>query len=102
MKNSNVVLGILAGAAIGALLGVLYAPDKGSRTRKKIHRKGEDLVDNLTDKAQNLAEKANELSRKAAKLVDKVNSSVEYAKREAHDMADNAKSKFADMKHKQS
>jgi len=102
MKNSNVVLGILAGAAIGALLGVLYAPDKGSRTRKKIHRKGEDIVDNLKDKAQDLAEKANDLSLKAAKLVDKVNSSVEYAKREAHDMADSAKSKFAEMKHKQS
>ncbi len=102
MKKSNVVLGIMAGAAIGALLGVLYAPDKGSRTRKKIHRKGEDIVDNLKDKAQDLAEKANDLSRKAAKLVDKVNSSVEYAKREAHDMADNAKSKFAEMKQKQS
>ena len=34
MKKSNVVLGVLAGAAIGALLGILYAPDKGSKTRK--------------------------------------------------------------------
>ena len=102
MKKSNVVLGVLAGAAIGAMLGVLYAPDKGSNTRKKIHRKGEDIVDDLKDKAENLAEKVNDLSRKAAKLVDKVNSSMEYAKREATDMAENAKSKFAEMKHKQS
>ena len=102
MKKSNVVLGVLAGAAIGAMLGVLYAPDKGSNTRKKIHRKGEDIVDDLKGKAENLAEKVNDLSRKAAKLVDKVNSSMEYAKREATDMAENAKSKFAEMKHKQS
>ncbi len=35
MKTSNVILGIVAGAAVGALLGVLFAPDKGTNTRKK-------------------------------------------------------------------
>jgi gas vesicle protein len=102
MKKSNVVLGILAGAAVGALLGVLFAPDKGSKTRRKIYRKGEDIVEDLKDKAHDLTEKANELSRKAAKLVDKVNQSVDHAKREASDMAENAKSKFADLKHRES
>lgn len=102
MKKSNVVFGVLAGAAIGALLGVLFAPDKGSRTRKKMYRKGEDIVEDLKEKAQDLTEKANDLSRKAAKLVDKVNSTVEHAKRDVKDMADNAKSKFADIKHRES
>jgi gas vesicle protein len=102
MKKSNVVLGVLAGAAVGALLGILFAPDKGSRTRKKIYRKGEDVVDDLKDKAHVLAEKANNLAHQASKLVDKVNESVTNAKREAHDMAENAKSKFADLKHRES
>ncbi len=31
MKKSNVVLGVLAGAAVGALIGILFAPDKDSR-----------------------------------------------------------------------
>ena len=44
MKKSNVVLGVLAGAAIGALVGILFAPDKGTNTRKKLRRKGEDAV----------------------------------------------------------
>ena len=36
MKNSDVVVGILGGLAVGAILGVLFAPDKGSNTRRKI------------------------------------------------------------------
>ena len=47
MKNSDVVVGILGGLAVGAILGVLFAPDKGSNTRRKIAEKGTDLKDNL-------------------------------------------------------
>ena len=47
MKNSDVVVGILGGLAVGAILGVLFAPDKGSNTRRKIAEKGTNLKDNL-------------------------------------------------------
>jgi gas vesicle protein len=47
MKNSDVVVGILGGLAVGAILGVLFAPDKGSNTRRKIAEKETDLKDNL-------------------------------------------------------
>lgn len=56
MKSSNVVLGIIAGAAVGAVIGVLFAPDKGENTRKKIARKGEDFVGGVKEKASHLAE----------------------------------------------
>jgi len=36
MKNLNVFAALLGGAAIGAALGVLFAPEKGEDTRKKI------------------------------------------------------------------
>ena len=48
-RNSGIVLGILAGAAIGSLSGVLFAPEKGVETRRKLRRKAEDLRDGALD-----------------------------------------------------
>ncbi|HBL76229.1 MAG: gas vesicle protein [Bacteroidetes bacterium GWF2_42_66] len=49
MSSGKVVLGVLAGLAAGALAGILFAPAKGSRTRKRIAKKGKDYADGLKD-----------------------------------------------------
>ncbi|HCE57396.1 MAG TPA: gas vesicle protein [Prolixibacteraceae bacterium] len=50
MNSGKVVLGVLAGLAAGAILGILFAPDSGVNTRKKIVRKSEEYIDDIKDK----------------------------------------------------
>ena len=50
MSSGKILLGVLAGVAAGALLGVLFAPDKGWNTRKRISKKADDYMDGLREK----------------------------------------------------
>jgi len=54
MSTGKVVLGLLAGIAAGATLGILFAPDKGTSTRKKIAKKGDDYVEEIEAKFNDL------------------------------------------------
>lgn len=53
MENSNatgkIIGALLVGVAIGGTLGVLFAPDKGSVTRKKIAGTTGDLTESLNE-----------------------------------------------------
>lgn len=46
-STGGIIAGLLAGCAIGVGLGVLYAPDKGEVTRKKVKAKAKKKVDEL-------------------------------------------------------
>ena len=53
MEAGKTALGIVLGIGVGALLGVLFAPDKGSNTRKKIVKKSTDATDDLKEHLNN-------------------------------------------------
>ncbi len=62
MSTNKVILGVLAGLATGAILGILFAPDKGSETRKKISKKTTDTLDDIKHKFESLYTKAQKVS----------------------------------------
>lgn len=53
MKNtSKMLIALGAGLAIGGVLGVLFAPEKGSVTRHKIAEKGKKLKNQFNQKVK--------------------------------------------------
>jgi gas vesicle protein len=54
MESGKTAAGVLLGVGVGALLGILFAPDKGSKTRQKIMDKGQDYTDELKGKFDEL------------------------------------------------
>jgi gas vesicle protein len=62
MNNTNkIVVAAAAGIAVGAIIGLLFAPDKGSETRKKMNDEGKKLYDDVKDKFRRGKEKFNDL-----------------------------------------
>lgn len=54
MNRTKAIVGVLAAVAAGAALGILFAPDKGAKTRKKMFKKGADTVDDIKDRVDDL------------------------------------------------
>jgi gas vesicle protein len=73
MNAGKVFLGVLVGVAVGATLGILFAPDKGVKTRKKISQKKDEYVDELEEKFNefigSITEKFDSMRGETARLV---------------------------------
>ena len=78
MQQSNdtakVIGALVLGAITGAALGVLFAPSKGSKTRRNLLNgakdMGEDLAQKIKDQVKALRHKAEELEVLAEEKVD--------------------------------
>jgi gas vesicle protein len=58
MNNSfKIVFALLVVTAIGGFAGILLAPDKGSKTRAKLVKKGKDILESTKETAESIVEK---------------------------------------------
>lgn len=75
MNNTGKILTALAaGVAAGAILGILFAPDKGSETRRKFNEQGKKVADDVKDKFCKGKEKFNDLKADIEQTIkEKVN-----------------------------
>jgi gas vesicle protein len=60
---------LLLGTAIGAAVALLVAPESGARTRRALHRKGQDAADYVVDAGKELAERCENLYKRSEELV---------------------------------
>ncbi len=84
MSTGKVVLGTVAGLAIGGILGILFAPEKGSITRQQIMDRGCDYADELKSKYSDIA--------------DSLKEKFQSVKDDAENIAQKGKSKFDEVK----
>lgn len=80
MSTGKVLLGLVAGVAAGAILGILFAPAKGSETRQKISKKGEKLAEDLKEKFD--------------EFIENISNKYEEAKDDVSDLAGKGKTKM--------
>lgn len=73
MKNSGkIALGLLAGLAAGAVLGVLFAPQKGKETRVKLSKKAKDLGDAIKTTVNESGEMVADIRKDVRKHVEEI------------------------------
>jgi gas vesicle protein len=67
--NSKVLIGLLAGLAAGAALGLLFAPEAGSETRSRLGQSVKDLSDTIQERAADQLGNLGELKDKVVNAV---------------------------------
>jgi gas vesicle protein len=68
--NGEKIMWFVVGAALGAAVALLYAPQSGDRTRRMLSRKAKESRDVLSDSGRELLDKGRDLYEKGRRVAD--------------------------------
>ncbi|MEO5911353.1 MAG: YtxH domain-containing protein [Pelobium sp.] len=85
--NSKSLVALVAGLAAGAVVGLLFAPEKGSETRDKLSESLKNLGDSIKEKA---AEEIDNLTEFKDKVVSNLKTKIKQADEDYVEETDNA------------
>jgi len=80
-KNAERIVWFCAGAAIGAGVALLYAPQSGEHTRKYLRKKAEKAREKVVGAGEDLVEKGRGLYEKGSKVVEEAGDLLERGRR---------------------
>lgn len=94
MTATKVLIGLATGVAVGAALGVLFAPEKGSVIRKKIRKatngyangldqKFDEFMGNVKEQFESVKEEADRMIAEAKHQLETAESEVKKTARKA-------------------
>jgi len=99
MSQDNSIFGLLVGAAIGAGIGILFAPDKGSATRQRIADEALAAKDKLEAEATVFRDKmANTIATNKQTLEERLEQVANDASYKAEDVITSLEMKLKDLK----
>jgi gas vesicle protein len=76
-KDTSIVMGLIVGGAIGSVISLLFAPDSGKNTRKKVAKKGRDVYEKSKTQAELFLEKYNkQIKEKISHKKDNTNDKI--------------------------
>ena len=100
-NGGGFIVGLLAGAAIGAGIGMLLAPKSGAELREQLSGRANDLAEKASQQYRRATGVANDLAERGREMYgtarEAVNRGTEEAQRYVRDTADSISDQMADV-----
>lgn len=83
------IVALLAGLAVGTVIGMLFAPERGADIRGKISDKAGDLAESVKDKVQSVKDKLRAETDRVSEVKERV---VEDVRKKTKEVSDSLQS----------
>ncbi|OGC50501.1 hypothetical protein A2716_04840 [candidate division WWE3 bacterium RIFCSPHIGHO2_01_FULL_40_23] len=90
------LFGVAVGAIIGGVLGLLFAPDEGKKTRTRLKALYDDKKEAMGDLARDISEKVSEAREKAEPKLSEIKEKIEPILRKVEEVSEPVREQVED------